>query len=71
MRLHAGMPRGTEENSGGLGTSLGGGSSESSDTHLEVQPEHASNSEASHVPEVEKSLKLPPCQHSMVTTMRM
>ena len=60
-----GVPRGTEENSGGLGTSLGGGSRESSDTHLEVQPEHASKSE------VEKSLKLPPCQHSIVTTARM
>lgn len=39
-KQHVGVPRGTEENSGGLGTSLGGGSSESSDTHLEVQPEH-------------------------------
>ena len=70
-KQHVGVPRGTEENSGGLGTSVGGGSHESSDMHLEVQSEHASKSEASHVPEVEKSLKLPPCQHSMVTTARM
>ena len=54
-----GVPRGKVENSGGLGTSIGGGSRESSDTHLEVQPEHASESKASHAPEVEKSLKLP------------
>ena len=59
-KQHMGEPRGTEENSGGLGTSLGGGSREGSDTHLEVQPEHSSKREASHMPEVEKSLKLPP-----------
>ena len=70
-KQHVGVPRGTEENSGGLGTSVGGGSRESSGMHLEVQSEHESKSEASHVPEVEKSLELPPCQHSMVTTARM
>ena len=59
-KQHVGVPRGTEENSVGLGTSLGGGSRKSSDTHLEVQPEHASKSGASCVPGVEKSLKLPP-----------
>ena len=47
-KQHVGVPRGTEENSGGLGTSVGGGSRESSDMHLEVQSEHASKSEASH-----------------------
>ena len=70
-KQHVGIPRGTKENSGVLGTRLGGVSHESSVTHLEVRPDHVSKSEASHVPEVEKSLKLPPCQHSMVTTARM
>ena len=59
-KQHVGVPRGTEENSGELGTSLGGGSREGSDTHLEVQPEHASESKTSHAPKVEKYLKLPP-----------
>ena len=59
-KQHVGVPRGTKDNSGGLGTSLGSGSRESSDTHLEVQSEHASESKASHAPEVGKYLKLPP-----------
>ena len=49
-KQHVGVPRGTEENSGGLGTSVGGGSRESSDMHLEVQSEHASKSEATPLP---------------------
>ena len=64
-KQHVGVPRSAEENSGGLGTSLGGGSCEGSDTHLEVQPEHASESKTSHIPEVEKYLKLP-LQHMFV-----
>ena len=59
-KQHVGVPRGTEENSRGLGTSLGGGSHKSNDTHFEVQPEHASKSKVSHMPKVGKSLKLPP-----------